>query len=80
MNINDYYMYRLSQERMKKNLQEAERQQLVKLARPENQKPHRMAVLLAKIKKILQDLFSLHGQQTASRRRETGSLKKSGST
>ena len=80
MDINHYYLYRISRERMQKYLQEAEQQRLVKLAYPVEHKTHQTSAILTKIKNFLQGMFFFQGIQRLSSTRKTGSLTKRGST
>jgi hypothetical protein len=69
MNINHYYVCRLSHERMQRYLQEAGQHRLAKLAYPLEDKPHWVVVISKKIKDFAINLLNLHDRTSVSKTR-----------
>ena len=80
MNINHYYLHKISEKRMREFLDAEEQHRMIKLAYPTEDKPHWMTVIMKKIKGLILHLFNLQDRQSVSNISRTGSLPKSSST
>jgi hypothetical protein len=80
MDINHYYLHKISQERMRKFLKAEEQHRLIKLAYPLEDKPHWVAVIVKKIKDFVLNLLNLQDRPSVSKTRKIRSYTESGST
>jgi hypothetical protein len=80
MDINHYYLHKISQERMREFLKAEEQHRLVNLAYPTEDKPHWAGVTLKKIKDFAFNLLNIRDRTSVSRTRKVHSYTESGST
>jgi hypothetical protein len=80
MDINHYYLHKISQERIREFLKAEEQHRLVKLAYPTEDKPHWAAVIVKKIKDFALNLLNLQDRPSLSKTHRTDSFPKSSST
>jgi hypothetical protein len=80
MNFNYYKLRKLSHERMRDRLQEAERDRLIRLASSTEGKSYGVIGVMEKIKDTILNLFRLKDTPHLNSTRRTGSLKESESS
>ena len=80
MDINHYYLHKISQERMRDFLKAEEQHRLVKLAYPTEDKTHWAVVIAKKIKDFAFNLLNIRDRTSVSKTREIHSYTESGST
>jgi hypothetical protein len=73
MNINQYYLQKISEKRMRESLRAEEQHRLVKLAYPTEEKPHWASVIVKKIKDFVLNLTNLRDRKSASKSKRISS-------
>jgi predicted amidohydrolase len=80
MNINHYYLHKISEKRMREFLDAEEQHRMIKLAYPTEDKPHWMTVIMKKIKDFALNLLNLRDGSRVSKTRKIHSYTESGPT
>ena len=80
MIINDHLAHKLAHQRVRENLEEAERNRLIKLASLSKDETHQVRLILKQVKNRILNLLGPQDKESADGARRTGSLPKSSST